>query len=403
MNLARRHLSVSVAPAALALLLGAWVPPPAHAQITPLPYDQGGMGLGLALRHLGVDGGLLYVTAHPDDENNGALVKYQRGLGIPTALLTVTRGDGGQNEIGPELFQALGILRTEELAGVHRYDGARQYFTRAFEFGYSFSVEETFEKWGREEILRDVVRVIRTVRPDVILTMHSEGPGGGQHHQTTARLAHEAFRVAADPTRFPEQIEQGLRPWQARKVYQSVGGFGGRDCRGRRHRRHVGLRPPAGHVVGPARHPGPRRAPLPGHGTAPRASRRGPGAPTCWWTASRGSKPRRPTSSRAWTPLSRGGWTSSKGQQSAGGLPRARHRGHRGRGQAGQRGLRDSGGPQDVAVPRGGPDGGKTAPGAGEDERPRQGRSRRAAVPSRRGRSRTSPRPWAWPRASTSR
>jgi len=181
------------------------------------------VGLGLALRHLGVDGGLLYVTAHPDDENNGALIKHHRGLGIGTALLTVTRGAGGQNEIGPELFQAIGVVRTEELAGVHLYDGADQYFTRAFEFGYSFSVEETFEKWGREEILRDVVRVIRTVRPDVILTMHREGSGHG-HHRASARLAHEAFRVAADPTRFPEQVEEGLRPWQARKVYQSARG-----------------------------------------------------------------------------------------------------------------------------------------------------------------------------------
>jgi LmbE family N-acetylglucosaminyl deacetylase len=167
----------------------------------------------------------MYVTAHPDDENNGVLVHLGRGRGYETTLLTVTRGDGGQNEIGPELFQALGILRTEELAGIHRYDGATQYFTRAYEFGYSFSVEETFEKWGREEILADVVKVIRTVRPDVLLTLPLEGAGGGQHHQAAARLAVEAFRAAADPARFPEQVAAGLPAWQARKVYR--GGVGG--------------------------------------------------------------------------------------------------------------------------------------------------------------------------------
>jgi len=162
---------------------------PAHAQLRPVPQDEGTNGLALALRHLPTSGSVLYVTAHPDDENNGVLVQLNRGRGLDTALLTVTRGDGCQNEIGPELFQALGILRTEELAAIHRYDGAAQYFSRAYEFGYSFSVEETFEKWGREETLRDVVRVVRMTRPDVILTLPLEAPLGGQHHQAAARLA----------------------------------------------------------------------------------------------------------------------------------------------------------------------------------------------------------------------
>lgn len=197
-----------------------------ETQVNPLAFDQGASGLGLALRQLPVEGTVLYVTAHPDDENNGVLVAFNRGRGLKTSLLTVTRGDGGQNEIGPELFQAIGILRGEELMAVHKYDGADQYHTRAFEFGYSFSVEETLQKWGKEEILGDVVRVIRRVRPDVILTMNREGTGGGQHHQTSARLAQEAFRVAADPTKFPEQIREGLRPWQPRKIYQAGGGAG---------------------------------------------------------------------------------------------------------------------------------------------------------------------------------
>jgi LmbE family N-acetylglucosaminyl deacetylase len=197
----------------------------AGAQLVPLAQDQGANGLGLALRHLPVSGSVLYVTAHPDDENNGVLVKLNRTLGLRTGLLTLTRGEGGQNEIGSELFEALGVLRTEELAGTHRYDAAEQYFSRAYEFGYSFSVEESFDKWGREETLRDVVRVVRRFRPDVILTLSLEAPGGGQHHQAAARIAVEAFRAAADPTRFPEQIAEGLRPWQARKIYQ--GGTGG--------------------------------------------------------------------------------------------------------------------------------------------------------------------------------
>jgi LmbE family N-acetylglucosaminyl deacetylase len=213
---------------AATLLIGVLVAPArVRTQVTPLKFDQGATGLGLALRQLPVEGTVLYVTAHPDDENNGVLVALNRGRGLKTSLLTVTRGDGGQNEIGPELFQAIGILRGEELAGVHKYDGADQFHTRAYEFGYSFSVEETFEKWGKDEILKDVVRVIRSVRPDVILTMNRDGMGGGQHHQASARLAHEAFRVAADPARYPEQIKEGLRPWQARKIYQAGGGPGG--------------------------------------------------------------------------------------------------------------------------------------------------------------------------------
>jgi hypothetical protein len=129
--------------AAWTLLAWALASPPAVAQLRPLSQDEGGNGLGLALRRLPVSASVLYVTAHPDDENNGVLVKLRRGLGVRTALLTLTRGEGGQNEIGPELNEAIGILRTEELAAVHRYDGAEQYFSRAYEFGYSFSVEET--------------------------------------------------------------------------------------------------------------------------------------------------------------------------------------------------------------------------------------------------------------------
>jgi LmbE family N-acetylglucosaminyl deacetylase len=188
------------------------------------PPEQGGAALGLALRRLGVTARVLYVTAHPDDENNAVLVRLSRGEGVRTALLTETRGEGGQNAIGPELFDALGVLRTQELAAIHRYDGVEQYFGRAYEFGFSFSVDESYAKWGREETLGDIVRVVRRFRPDVMVTLPLEAPGGGQHHQAVARLAKEAFRAAADPTRFPEQ---GLRPWQPRAIYR--GGTGGGD------------------------------------------------------------------------------------------------------------------------------------------------------------------------------
>ena len=188
----------------------------------PLELDRGATGLGLALRRLGTTARVLYVTAHPDDENNAMLVRLARGLGVRTALLTVTRGEGGQNAIGPELFDALGVLRTGELLSLHRYDGVEQYFGRAYEFGFSFSVEETFAKWGRDETLGDVVRVVRAFRPDVILTLPLKGEGGGQHHYAAGQLAREAFRAAADPARFPGQ---GLRAWQARKIY--TGGVGG--------------------------------------------------------------------------------------------------------------------------------------------------------------------------------
>ena len=117
------------------------------------------------------------------------------------------------------------MLRTGELAALHRFDGAEQYFTRAVDFGYSFSIEETFEKWGREEITADYVRLIRTIRPDVIITLPPTGNAGGQHHMASAVITRDAYKLAADPTKFPDQIKDGLRPWQPKKLYH-LAGFG---------------------------------------------------------------------------------------------------------------------------------------------------------------------------------
>jgi LmbE family N-acetylglucosaminyl deacetylase len=218
-----------VALAVLAIGCLAFAVPHAQLRVVPVDDEQGHVALGLALRHLNNTGIFMMATAHPDDENNGLLVMLNRGQGFRTALATATRGNGGQNEIGPEIFEALGVLRTEELAAIHRFDGAEQYFTRAVDFGFSFSVDETFEKWGRNEILGDYVRLIRTIRPDVITGLTPTGTGGGQHHQASAILAHEAFKAAADPTKFPEQLKEGLRVWQPQKFYFTIGFSGSRE------------------------------------------------------------------------------------------------------------------------------------------------------------------------------
>ncbi|HET7619011.1 MAG TPA: PIG-L family deacetylase [Vicinamibacterales bacterium] len=200
---------------------------PAQLRVAPVAEHPGDVSLELLLRKLDSSATFMETTAHPDDEDNALLAMLGHGQGMRTVLVTTTRGDGGQNEIGPELFEALGMLRSEELLAVHRFDGAEQYFTRAIDFGYSFSVEESIERWGHDEILGDFVHHIRAVRPDVIAGFLCGGDGGGQHHQASAQLTVEAFRAAADPSKYPEQIAAGLRPWQATRVFcTDVSGFG---------------------------------------------------------------------------------------------------------------------------------------------------------------------------------
>src|SRR6478736_8113634 len=205
----------------LSLVLVALLSVPVATQLRPQPVGElpGEVSLQLMLRKLASIGTYMQTDAHPDDEDNGLLALLGHGQGMRTVLVTATRGDGGQNEIGPELFTSLGVLRTEELLAVHRFDGAEQYFTRAVDFGFSFSVEESIQKWGHDEIVGDFVRHIRAVRPDVIAGFLCGGDGGGQHHQASARLTLEAFRAAADPAQYPGQIADGLRPWQAKRVF----------------------------------------------------------------------------------------------------------------------------------------------------------------------------------------
>ncbi len=203
----------------LLLVVSLIVTASAQLRVAPVGERPGEISLELLLRKLGSTGTFMETTAHPDDEDNALLALLGHGRGLRTVLVTATRGNGGQNEIGPELFEPLGVLRTEELLAAHRFDGAEQYFTRAIDFGFSFSVEESIEKWGHDAIVGDYVRHIRATRPDVIAGFLCGGTGGGQHHQASTQLTIEAFRAAADPTKFPEQLKEGLRPWQAKRVF----------------------------------------------------------------------------------------------------------------------------------------------------------------------------------------
>src|ERR1039457_1449659 len=181
----------------------------------------GHVALGLAIRKLGVYGAFMQAPAHPDDETNSLFAMFTWGMGLRSIDLQNNRGDGGQNEIGPELFRDMAVLRTSELLSAHRIDGAEQYFTRAIDYGYSFDPEEVIAKWGRKDIVGDYVRLWRTLRPDVIVTMNIQGRGGDRAHEATTVLVRESFRAAGDPSMYPEQIAEGLRPWQPKKLYFS--------------------------------------------------------------------------------------------------------------------------------------------------------------------------------------
>ncbi len=190
-----------------------------RAQVRPL-YDQGAAGLTQILQRLTTTASVLHVGAHPDDEDSAFLARAARGDHARVAYLALNRGEGGQNIIGPELFDALGVIRTEELLQARRLDGAQQFFTRAFDFGFSKTRSETAALWNEQAVLEDMVRVIRTFRPLVVYSRFSGTPADGHgHHQEAGYLTPVAFKAAADPSAFPELAKDGMRVWQARKLY----------------------------------------------------------------------------------------------------------------------------------------------------------------------------------------
>ncbi len=183
------------------------------------------------LERLNTLGSLLVLGAHPDDENTAVIAYFARGRHIRTAYLSATRGEGGQNLIGPEQGPLMGVIRTQELLAARRIDGGEQFFTRAIDFGYSKSPDEALARWGRERLLSDMVRVIRRFRPDVIVTRFPhKGSGGHGQHTAVGHLSVEAFEAAGDPGRFPDQVSQGLQPWRAKRLYWNTYSFGRREA-----------------------------------------------------------------------------------------------------------------------------------------------------------------------------
>ena len=208
-----------------AVLIAAAAPVPLVAQEAG-PGTGGIARLAEERRMVGNWRRVLMIGAHPDDEDTELLTILARGEGIETAYLSLTRGDGGQNLIGSELGVALGVLRTEELLAARRIDGGRQYFTRAFDFGFSKTMAETFAFWPRDSVLKDAVRIIRRFRPQVIVSVWSGTPADGHgHHQASGVLAFDAFHAAGDSARFPELLrDEGLQPWPVAKFYRSPRG-----------------------------------------------------------------------------------------------------------------------------------------------------------------------------------
>jgi LmbE family N-acetylglucosaminyl deacetylase len=206
----------------LALLLVNYALLTANAQ-APKTYTSSEILLGL--KKLNTVGSVMYIAAHPDDENTRLLAYLANGRQLETSYLSCTRGDGGQDLIGPELREQLGVIRTQELLAARRIDGAHQYFTRANDFGFSKTSAETFTIWDKEQVLSDMVWVIRQRRPDVLITRFPpDARAGHGHHQASAILAAEAFDAAGDPKRFPEQLKY-VQAWQPKRLYWNTGSY----------------------------------------------------------------------------------------------------------------------------------------------------------------------------------
>jgi LmbE family N-acetylglucosaminyl deacetylase len=201
------------------LALGGGLSAPLGAQGDP--FGNGTAGVGLLLRKLDGEKRVLLIGAHPDDEDTSLLSALSRGMGVETAYLSLTRGEGGQNLLGNELDEGLGLLRTGELMAARSLDGGSQYFTRAFDFGFSKTAEETLRQWPRDSLLADVTWVIRTFRPQVVVSVFSGTPRDGHgQHQVSGILAQAAFAAAGDPSAFPEQLQEGAGLWTPAKLYR---------------------------------------------------------------------------------------------------------------------------------------------------------------------------------------
>src|SRR5919109_4624401 len=194
------------------------------AAYEPLPQDTGAAGTWQKLQKLRTIASVMHTTAHPDDEHGGLLAWLSRGVGARVSLMTLNRGQSGDNALGPQLFDGLGLIRTEELLRADQYYGVdAQYFTTVIDYGFSKRLDEALDKWGRENVLRDVVRIIRTDRPIVLISRFQGNQRDGHgNHQTAGLITQLAFKAAGDPAMFPEQLRAGLRPWQPLKVY--IGG-----------------------------------------------------------------------------------------------------------------------------------------------------------------------------------
>src|SRR5690242_7130712 len=189
----------------------------------PIEFDRGAAALWQSLQKLHTRASLLMVTAHPDDEDGGMLTYASRGQGARVALLTLNRGEGGANVMSSDFFDALGLVRTEELLAADRYYGTQQYWTRVIDYGFSKTKEESLQNWGHDRVLADVVRVVRMTRPLVVTSVFVGGRTDGHgNHQTAGQMAQEAFKAAGDPLMFPEQLKEGLRPWKPVKDYARV-------------------------------------------------------------------------------------------------------------------------------------------------------------------------------------
>lgn len=220
---------------AIALIMALFMPLPLQAELASgsqsqpqvfdreLQMDRGAAGLFQTLRKLQTRGSMLMITVHPDDEDGGFLTYQSRGQGTRTMLLCLTRGEGGANVMSDDFFDALGLVRTEELAAASRYYGVDNYFGSLTDYGFSKTRDEAFTSWGKERVLADAVRVIRMTHPLVLSGVFIGGITDGHgHHQANGQLLQEAFTLAGDPNAFPEQIESGLQPWSPLKVYGRV-------------------------------------------------------------------------------------------------------------------------------------------------------------------------------------